>query len=102
MKIADGEFTWGAGKGSISVLPDLSLSFVLHVPCFSFNLRSVSSLTKHLNCSVTYYRSQYVFEDLKMGQMIGGDHENNGLYLLDPTKKEPKVLQSPISEEDEV
>lgn len=37
-----------------------------------------------------------------MGQMIGGDHENNGLYLLDPTKKEPKVLQSPISEEDAV
>lgn len=34
--------------------------------------------------------------------MIGGDNENNGLYLLDPTKKEPKVLQSPISEEDEV
>lgn len=38
----------------------------------------------------------------RRGQMIGGDHENNGLYLLDPTKKEPKVLQSPISEEDEV
>ena len=34
--------------------------------------------------------------------MIGGDRENNGLYLLDPTKKEPKVLQSTISEEDEV
>lgn len=34
--------------------------------------------------------------------MIGGDRENNGLYLLGPTKKEPKVLQSTISEEDEV
>lgn len=67
VKIADGAFTWEAGKGSISVLPDLSLSFILHVPCFSFNLLSVSSLTKHLNCSVTFYRSHCVFEDLKKG-----------------------------------
>lgn len=41
VKIADAPFTQVAGKGSISVLPNLSLPFVLPVPYFSFNLLSV-------------------------------------------------------------
>eukprot|EP00268_Persea_americana_P007243 TRINITY_DN12669_c1_g1_i1.p1 TRINITY_DN12669_c1_g1~~TRINITY_DN12669_c1_g1_i1.p1 ORF type:complete len:130 (-),score=11.53 TRINITY_DN12669_c1_g1_i1:555-944(-) len=48
VKIVDGTFTQVAGKRSISVLPDLSISSILHVPKFSFNLVFVSSLTKPL------------------------------------------------------
>lgn len=33
--------------------------------------------------------------------MIGGGRENNNLYLLEFTRKEPKVLQSTITKEDE-
>lgn len=48
MKIVDGTFTQVAGKRSISVLPDMPLSSILHVPKSSFNLVFVSSLTKPL------------------------------------------------------
>lgn len=50
---------------------------------FSFNLISVSSLTKNLNSSITFYATHCEFEDLKTGQTIGGGRENNGLYILE-------------------
>lgn len=48
VRIADGTFTCVAGEGTIDVLPNVSLSSVLHVRQFSFNLVSVSSLTKKI------------------------------------------------------
>ena len=38
VRIVDGSYAPGAGKWTIQALPDLSLSSVFHVPCFSFNL----------------------------------------------------------------
>ena len=55
VRIADGSYNHIAGKGTVCVLPNLSLSFVLHVLSFSFNLLFVSALTKHLNCCVSFY-----------------------------------------------
>lgn len=75
---------------------------VLHVPSFSFNLISVSALTKDLNCSVTFFPTHCVFHDLKTGQVIGGGRESNGLYLLKPIRKESRVLQSTTSEDTEI
>ena len=74
--IADDSYTLVARKGTIQDPPDLSLSFVLHIPYFSFNRMSVSSLTKNLNSSVTFYPSYCIFQDLRMGQRIGGGSEN--------------------------
>lgn len=64
--IADDSYTPVARKGTIQDPPDLSLSFVLHIPCFSFNRMSVSSLTKNLNSSVTFY-PYCIFQDLRIG-----------------------------------
>lgn len=83
VKIADGSLTSVSGKGSIPVTPSMSLSSVLHVPNLSTNLLSVSSLTKHLNCSVTFFPDHCVFQDLVTKKMIGSGRERAGLYLLD-------------------
>ena len=53
--VAEGSYAPVAGKGTVQVSPNLSLSSVLHVPCFSFNLISVSALIKKLKCRVTFY-----------------------------------------------
>ena len=45
VRIADGSYNHLVGKGTVCVLPNLTLSSVLHVPSFSFNLLSVSALT---------------------------------------------------------
>lgn len=81
--IVNGSYLSIAGKGNIPVTPSLPLSFVLHAPKFTLNLLSVSHLTKSLNCSVTFFPSHCVFQDLSSRMMIGKEHEDNGLYILD-------------------
>lgn len=56
----------------------------------------VSALTKNLCCCITFYPSYCVFQDLRTGQRIGGGTENNGLYILDLKRTEPKVLQTGV------
>lgn len=72
-----------SGKGSIRCSPSLTLSSVLHVPDFSTNLLSISSLTKALNCKVTFYPSYCVFQELETGKTIGYGRVHDGLYLLE-------------------
>lgn len=78
----DGSYSLIVVKGSISITPSLPLSFVLHVSNFTLNLLSVSHLTKSLNCSITFFSSYCVFQDLG-SRTIGRGHEDNGLYMLD-------------------
>ena len=92
--IADGTFMRETREGTIDVLSNLSLSSVLHAPQFSFNLKYVSSLTKNHNCSVKFYPSHCVFQDLRTGQMIGGGRESNCLYILELIGRESKVFHS--------
>lgn len=72
-----------AGKGNIPVTLTLPLSSVLHVPNFTLNLLFISHLTRSLNCSVTFFPSYCVFQDLDSKMTIGKGHEDNGLYILD-------------------
>ena len=51
--LADGSHSTVLGSGSICPTPSLPLSSVLNLPNFSFNLVSVSKLTRALNCSDT-------------------------------------------------
>ena len=46
VKFSKGIFKQVAEEGSINVLPNLSLSCVLHIPQFSFDLLHMSSQTK--------------------------------------------------------
>lgn len=82
--VADGTRATVAGKGDIKLNNRLILKSALHVPALPINLLSVSSLTKRLNCSVTFFSDHCVFQDLETKLMIGTGCEREGLYLLDP------------------
>jgi hypothetical protein len=53
--LADGLTTSVIGSGTISPTSSLSLSSVLCLPNFSFNVLSVSQITKALNCCVLFF-----------------------------------------------
>ncbi|KAG6489982.1 hypothetical protein ZIOFF_051264 [Zingiber officinale] len=78
--IADGTKATVAGKGSIKLTDHFFLSSALHVPSVSINLLSVSSITKQLHYSVTFFPDHCVFQDLETKQTIGTGREVGGLY----------------------
>ncbi|KAG6514065.1 hypothetical protein ZIOFF_024404 [Zingiber officinale] len=78
--IADGTKATVADKGSIKLTDHFFLSSALHVPSVSINLLSVSSITKQLYYSVTFFPDHCVFQDLETKQTIGTGHEVGGLY----------------------
>ncbi|KAG6518818.1 hypothetical protein ZIOFF_022299 [Zingiber officinale] len=104
--IADGTKATVTGKGSIKLTDHFFLSSALHVPSVSINLLSVSSITKQLHCSVTFFPDHCVFQDLETKQTIGTGREVGGLYyyqlettsaLKSAAKLVPHVIPSPIS-----
>ena len=96
--LADGSTTSIIGSGTISPTSSLSLSFVLCLPNFSFNLLSVSQIIKALNCCVLFFSDLCLFQDLMTGKIIGRGHESGGLYVLEttilkmPYPKVPKLV----------
>ena len=83
VKVADGSLSSVSGKGSIHCSPTISLSSVLHVPNFATNLIFVSSFTRSLNCSVTFFPTHCVVQELAMGKTIGSGKAQGGLYFLE-------------------
>jgi len=96
--LADGSTTSVIGSGTISPTSSLSLSSVLCLPNFSFNLLSVSQITKSLNCCVLFFSDLCLFQDLMTGKIIGRGRESGGLYVLEttipkmPNPKVPKLV----------
>jgi transposase InsO family protein len=82
--VANGTKTPVQGKGTVTT-SDVTLSDVLYLPEFPFNLLSVHKLTLALNCSVAFYPSHCEFQDLKMKRMIGGGFVKDGLYYFQPS-----------------
>ena len=82
VRTADGSLSSISGKGVIKLFDSLPLSSVLHVPNFSTNLLSIARITSDLNCSVTFFPSHCVFQDLSTKKVIGSGREENGLYFL--------------------
>ena len=81
--LADGSKSQVLGHGVVSPIPNLSLSSVLYVPKFLINLSSVYQLTNSHNCSVTFYPTHCVFQDLCTKKTIGSGQVINGVYHLD-------------------
>ena len=82
--LADGSQSHVLGSGTVFPTPSLSLSSVLSMPNFSFNLISVSKLSRALNCCVSFFPDSCLFQDLMTKQIIGRGRESGGLYILDP------------------
>jgi transposase InsO family protein len=92
--VANGTKTPVQGKGTVTT-SDLTLSDVLYLPEFPFNLLSVHKLTLALNCSVAFYLSHCEFQDLKTKRMIGGGFVKDGLYYFQPSSTSiPSALHS--------
>uniref|UniRef100_A0A2N9GB44 Integrase catalytic domain-containing protein n=1 Tax=Fagus sylvatica TaxID=28930 RepID=A0A2N9GB44_FAGSY len=92
--VANGTKTPVQGKGTVTT-SNLTLSDVLYLPEFPFNLLSVHKLTLALNCSVAFYPSHCEFQDLKTKRMIGGGFVKDGLYYFQPSSTSiPSALHS--------
>jgi hypothetical protein len=60
----------------------MTLNHVLYIPSFKCNLLSISRLTKTLQCSVTFFPSFCVLQDLKSKKLIGIGELRDGLYYF--------------------
>ena len=72
-------------SSTIFPTPSLPLSSILNLPNFSFNLISVSKLTRTLKCYISFFPGFCPFQDLMTRQIIGRGREFEGLYILDHT-----------------
>ncbi|GJR30034.1 hypothetical protein Tco_1106266 [Tanacetum coccineum] len=87
--ISDGSISQVLGSGTVNLRPSISLSLVLSLPKFSFNLLSVSRITRNLQCSVKFYPEYCVFKYLKTKKVIGRGRKCDSLYVF-----KPEVLKS--------
>ena len=70
----------------MQIPPTLTLTDVLCVPAFSFNLISVSKLAKSVLCCLIFLGTFCFIQDLAHWSTIGLGREYNGLYLLEESK----------------
>lgn len=71
--------------GNISLLPNLTLINVLHVPAFKYNLLSMHKLCNQINRNVLFTSSQCLLQDLLTKRVVAFGEVRKGLYLLHPT-----------------
>ena len=74
--LAEGSQSCVLGSGLIFPTPSLPLSSVLNLPNFSFNLISVSKLTRTLKCYISFFPGFCLFQDLMTRQIIGRRRES--------------------------
>ena len=84
VEVANGSFSPVIGSGTIKLSQSISLSSVLSLPKFKFNLLSVSKITRGLHCSVKFYPDYCIFRDLSTKKIIGRGRESGGLYVFEP------------------
>ena len=76
--LTDGSHSYVLGSCTIVPTPYIPLTSVLSLPNFSFNLMSVSKLTRALKYYISFYPDICLFQDLMTKQIIGRGHESGG------------------------
>ena len=71
------------GLGTIHPTPLITLTCVLSLPQFSFNLIFVSKVTQTLNYSISFFPNYCLIQDFSTKRIIGRGRESGGLYILD-------------------
>ncbi|XP_019264489.1 PREDICTED: uncharacterized protein LOC109242112 [Nicotiana attenuata] len=71
-------------KGSVHILPGLTIHNVLYVPVFKFNLLSVHKLTKHLRCNLLFTYIGTILQGPSMKRPVVVGEVMEGLYILNP------------------
>ena len=87
--LADGSQSCVLRPGIIFPIPSLPLSSVLSLLNFSFNLISMSKLTRALKCYISFFPGFCLFQDLMTQQIIGRGRESRDLYILDHAVPRP-------------
>ena len=67
----------------------------MSLPQFSFNLISMSKLTRTLNCSISFFPNHCLIQDLSTKWIIGPGREPGGLNILE-TKVSKSVACSGV------
>jgi len=80
--------------GTTTILKEGTVTNVLHVPEFKFNLLAVSKLTNELSCSVNFFPDFCIFQDLHSGRVKGIGREEDGLYVLKVNKVSSKEKEA--------
>ena len=70
--------------GSVSILPNLTLTNVLYVPVFRYNLLSVHRLSDQIKWNVLFTSGHCLLQDLLMKRVVAFGELREGLYLLEP------------------
>ena len=79
VQFANGSYMTIAGIGNIEISPMISLKEVLHVSNLSYNLISISKITKELNCLIKFSPTNcVVFDDRILGRTVSNGKEFNG------------------------
>ena len=80
--LTNGSQTVAKDIGLAHPLPSLPFTSVFYTPECSFNLISISKITRTLNCSITFSDKFVTLQDRSMGKTIGIGRESQGLYHL--------------------
>ena len=80
--LANGSQTVAKDIGLAHPLPSLPFTSVFYTPECSFNLISISKITRTLNCSITFSDKFVTLQDQSTGKTIGIVRESQGFYLL--------------------
>lgn len=94
---ANGSQTRSEGIGTVRILPSISVTSVLYVPNYPFNLLSVSRLTHSHDCSVTFTNNNVTLQDQSSGRTIGVGCESQGLYYLSVSSQTCSAKDSPLT-----
>ncbi|KAM1406159.1 hypothetical protein ACFXTH_000858 [Malus domestica] len=82
--------------GNIQLSDLLQLKDVLCVPSFQVDLLSVGKITDGLHCSVTFFPSWCILQDLISKVTIGVGKRRGNLYYLPLCKTDPPVTSLPF------
>ena len=96
IKIPDGSLAPIVGKGQIVLFDDFSLHNVFHVPKLSYNLLSISKITRELHYKATFLPESVCFQDLSSGRTIGTTRHSRGLYILDDDTSSSSISRTSL------
>ena len=82
VELPNGETALVTHIGTIVLSSSLTLNNVLCVPSFTFNLLSVSTITKTQPCCLVFLSTLCFVQDLASWRTIGVGQQIDGLYLL--------------------
>ena len=82
VQFRNGESAVVTHVGTIQLSSHMTLTNVLYVPSFSFNLLSISSMTKTKFLCLVFLSAHCFIQDLTNWSTIGVGQMSDGLYLL--------------------